>query len=192
MKKITKRIVHIIIFLSITLLLILSLIMSLRTSDTTQEVTDKAIDKISQFYIEEIAKSRTSLISDELDKRYNYVNNALDVITQKDLESPKTLRDYLGKMRKLYNIDTFALVDENGLVYTSHSTCSGKTRYPFLSKAITEPIYSTVLNYGGDKQLFLAVPVSGLYFNNSKITACFVEIDINQMMRSMAYRYENM
>ena len=29
-------------------------------------------------------------------------------------------------------------------------------------------------------------------FNNSKITACFVEIDINQMMRSMAYRYENM
>ena len=192
MKKITKRIVHIITFLSITLLLILSLIMSLRTSDTTQEVTDKAIDKISQFYIEEIAKSRTSLISDELDKRYNYVNNALDVITQKDLESPKTLRDYLGKMRKLYNIDTFALVDENGLVYTSHSTCSGKTRYPFLSKAITEPIYSTVLNYGGDKQLFLAVPVSELYFNNSKITACFVEIDINQMMRSMAYRYENM
>ena len=174
------------------LLLILFLIMSLRTADTTQEVTDKAIDKISHFYIEEIAKSRSSLISDELNKKYNYVNNALDVITQKDLESPKALRNYLGKMRKLYNMDTFALVDENGLVYTSHSTCSGKTRYPFLAKAITEPIYSTVLNYGGDKQLFLAVPVSGLYFNNSKITACFVEIDINQMMRSMAYRYENM
>ena len=126
-------------------LLILSLIMSLRTADTTQEVTDKAIDRISHFYIEEIAKSRSSLISDELDKKYNYVNNALDVISQKDLESTKALRNYLGKMRKLYNMDTFALVDEKGLVYTSHSTCSGKTRYPFLAKAITEPIYSTVL-----------------------------------------------
>ena len=192
MKKLTKRIIHIFTASSMVLLLILLLIMSLRTADTTQEVTDKAIDKISHFYIEEIAKSRTSLISDELDKKYNYVNNALDVISQKDLESPKALRSFLGKMRKLYNMDTFALVDENGLVYTSHSTCSGKTRYPFLAKAITEPIYSTVLNYGGDKQLFLAVPVSGIYFNNSKITACFVEIDINQMMRSMAYRYENM
>ena len=192
MKKLTKHIIHIFTVLLMILLLILFLIMSLRTADTTQEVTDKAIDKISHFYIEEIAKSRSSLISDELNKKYNYVNNALDVITQKDLESPKALRNYLGKMRKLYNMDTFALVDENGLVYTSHSTCSGKTRYPFLAKAITEPIYSTVLNYGGDKQLFLAVPVSGLYFNNSKITACFVEIDINQMMRSMAYRYENM
>ena len=171
---------------------ILFLIMSLKTADTTQEVTDKAVDKISHFYIEEIAKNRASLMSNELDKKYTYVNNALDVISQKDLESPKALRNYLGNMRKLYNMDTFALVDENGLVYTSHSTCSGKTRYPFLAEEITKPIYSTVLNYGGEKQLFLAVPVSGVYFNNSKITACFVEININQMMRTMTYRYDNM
>ena len=174
------------------LLIILFLILSVRTADTTKEVTDKAIDNISYFYIEEIAKNRASLISNELDKKYNYVNNALDIISQKDLESPKALRNYLGNIRRLYNMDTFALVDENGLVYTSHSTCSGKTRYPFLAEKITKPIYSTVLNYGGEKQLFLAVPVSGLYFNNSKITACFVEININQLMRSMAYRYDNM
>ena len=192
MNKQTKRVFQIIITSLIGLLIILFLIMSVRTADTTQEVTDKAIDKISHFYIEEIAKNRASLISNELDKKYNYVNNALEIISQKDLESPKALRNYLGNMRKLYNMDTFALVDENGLVYTSHSTCSGKTRYPFLAEKITKPIYSTVLNYGGEKQLFLAVPVTGVYFNNSKIIACFVEININQMMRSMTYRYENM
>lgn len=192
MNKQTKRVFQIIITSLMGLLIILFLIMSLRTADTTQEVTDKAIDKISHFYIEEIAKNRASLISNELDKKYNYVNNALDIISQKDLESPKALRNYLGNMRRLYNMDTFALVDENGLVYTSHSTCSGKTRYPFLAEKITKPIYSTVLNYGGEKQLFLAVPVTGVYFNNSKIIACFVEININQMMRSMTYRYDNM
>ena len=192
MNKQTKRVFQIIITSLMCLLIILFLIMSLRTADTTQEVTDKAIDKISHFYIEEIAKNRASLISNELDKKYNYVNNALDIISQKDLESPKALRNYLGNMRRLYNMDTFALVDENGLVYTSHSTCSGKTRYPFLAEKITKPIYSTVLNYGGEKQLFLAVPVTGVYFNNSKIIACFVEININQMMRYMTYRYDNM
>ncbi len=192
MRKATKRIIHIFTASSMTILIILLLIMSLKTANTTQGVTDKAIDKLSEFYIQEIAKSRASLISDELDKKYGYVNNALSVITQKDLESPKALRKYLGNMRKLYGMDTFALVDENGLVYTSHSTCSGKTRYPFLAEKITQPIYSTVLNYGGEKQLFLAVPVSGVYFNNSRITACFVEINIDQMMRSMTYRHENM
>ncbi len=192
MLKLKRRIIHIIITSVMTSLIIILLIMSLKTAATTQEVTDNAVDKISHFYIEEIAKNRASLISNELDKKYNYVNNALDVISQKDLESPKALRAFLGKMRKLYNMDTFALVDENGLVYTSHSTCSGKTRYPFLAEKISEPIYSTVLNYGGEKQLFLAVPVTGVYFNNSKITACFVEININQMMKSMTYRYDNM
>ncbi len=192
MKKLSKRIIQIAVASGMIIMTILLLIMSFKTADTTQEVTDKAIDKISHFYIEEIAKNRASLISNELDKKYNYVNNALDIITQKDLESTKALRNYLGNMRKLFNMDTFALVDENGLVYTSHSTCSGKTRYPFLAEEITKPIYSTVLNYGGEKQLFLAVPVSGVYFNNSKITACFVEININQMMKSMAYRYDNM
>jgi diguanylate cyclase (GGDEF)-like protein len=192
MKKLSKRIIQIAVASGMIIMTILLLIMSFKTADTTQEVTDKAIDKISHFYIEEIAKNRASLISNELDKKYNYVNNALDIITQKDLESTKALRNYLGNMRKLFNMDTFALVDENCLVYTSHSTCSGKTRYPFLAEKITEPIYSTVLNYGGEKQLFLAVPVSGIYFNNSKITACFVEININQMMKSMTYRYDNM
>ena len=192
MSKLTKRIIHIIIASSMTIMIFLLLIMSFKTADTTQEVTDKAVDKISHFYIEEIAKNRAALISNELDKKYNYVNNALDIISPKDLESPKALRNYLGNMRKLYNMDTFALVDENGLVYTSHSTCSGKTRFPFLAEKITKPIYSTVLNYGGEKQLFLAVPVSGVYFNNSKITACFVEININQMMKSMTYRYDDM
>ncbi len=192
MEKLTKRIIHISIALFLTVLIILLLFMSLKTANTTQGVTDKAIDKLSEFYIQEIAKNRVSLVSNELDKKYSYVNNALSVISQRDLESPKTLRTYLGNMKKLYGMDTFALVDENGLVYTSHYTCSGKTRYPFLTEKITKPIYSTVLNYGGEKKLFLAVPVSGIYFNNSKITACFVEINIDQMMRAMTYRHENM
>ena len=192
MSKLTKRIIHIITTICMTVMIILLLFLSLKTANTTEEVTDKAIDSISHFYIQEIAKNRTTIVSDELQKKYNYVNNALDIITQKDLESTKSLRNYLGNMRKLYNMDTFALVDENCLVYTSHSTCSGKTRYPFLAEKITKPIYSTVLNYGGAKQLFLAVPVSGIYFNNSKITTCFVEINIDQMMSSMTYRHENM
>ena len=148
MKKLSKRIINITVGSCMIIMTVLLLIMSFKTADTTQEVTDKAINKISHFYIEEIAKNRASLISNELDKKYNYVNNALDIITQKDLESTKALRNYLGNMRKLFNMDTFALVDENGLVYTSHSTCSGKTRYPFLAEKITKPIYSTVLNYG--------------------------------------------
>ena len=166
MKKSSKLVIHILTSIGISCVLVILLVMSIKTASATKKETDNAIDKLSHFYIEEIAKNRATLISDELVKKYNYVNNALSVISQKDLESLKSLRNYLGNMRKLFGVDVIALVDENGLVYTSHSTFSGKTRYPFLAEKITEPIYSTVLNYGGEKQLFLAVPVSGVYFNN--------------------------
>ena len=192
MQKKTKRLVHIITTTAIVILFIILLVLSLGTAKSTRSSTDKTIARLSQFYIEELAKNRLVLISDELEKKYNYVNNALSVISQEDLSSPKALRKYLGNIRKLFGVDTFALVDEDGLVYTAYSTFSGGTRYPCLAQQIKEPIYSTVLNYGGEKQLFMAVPVNGIYFNNSKITACFVEINIAQMMKSMTYRRNNM
>ena len=188
MKKHVKRIIQFSFVGFIVLLFLTLLILSLRTSEKTRQTTDSAITKLSSFFIQEIAKSRTTLVIEELAKKRNYINNALSVISEEDLSSVKNFRSYLGNMRNLFGLDTFALVDENGLVYTSHSTFSGQTRYPFLAQQITQPIYSTVTNYGGDKQLFMAVPVSGIYFNNSKITACFVEINIDQMMQAMTYR----
>ena len=192
MNKNTKRIIQLSTISSILILFTILLVLALRSSESTRRGTDVAIDKLSSFYIQELAKNRTSLITEELYKNRTYIDNALSVISQEDLSSVKALRSYLGKIRRLYGIDTFALVDEDGLVYTSHSTCSGKTRYPFLAEPIHETFYSTVLNYGGEIQLFMAVPVSGIYFNNSKITACFVEINIDQMMRAMTYRQDNM
>ena len=192
MKKNIKRIIQVCFLTFITILFLILLVFSLRTSETTRKTTDNAITKLSSFFIQEIAKSRTTLVVEELSKKRNYIDNALSVLSEDDLSSVKAFREYLGNMRNLFGLDTFALVDENGLVYTSHSTCSGKTRYPFLAQQITQPIFSTVTNYGGDKQVFMAVPVSGIYFNNSKITACFVEINIDQMMHAMTYRQDNM
>ena len=80
MLKLKRRIIHIIITSVMTSLIIILLIMSLKTADTTQEVTDKAVDKISHFYIEEIAKNRASLISNELDKKYNLAQIIVSII----------------------------------------------------------------------------------------------------------------
>ena len=134
MEKRKKHIIHIVTSTSILVILVLLLIMSFKTAKTTQGVTDNAIDQLSHFYIQEIAKNRATLISDELEKKYQNMNNALSIITQEDLESTESLRAYLGNIRSLFGVDTFALVDENGLVYTSYSTLSGKTDILSLQK----------------------------------------------------------
>ena len=112
MKKNTKRIIQISTLSSILILFTILLVIALRSSGSTRRGTDIAIDKLSSFYIQELAKNSTSLITEELVKNRTYIDNALSVISQEDLSSVKAFRGYLGKIRRLYGIDTFALVDE--------------------------------------------------------------------------------
>ena len=170
-------------------LLIISTVWNVHSA---QKQTQTVAERLSNFYIEELANRRVSIISDELKQNFQYVNNALESITKDDLASISSLRNYLGRIRRLYGVEKFSFVDQDGLVYTAHSTSTGKTRYPFLAQGLAEPLVTTVLNYGGEKLLFIAVPVYGIEFNGKMITACFAQVNIDQMVRSMTFRADNM
>ena len=173
----------------VLLLLILTTIWNVHTA---QEQTQAVAESVSDFYVEELATRRVTIISDALKQNFQYINNALESITKDDLSSVTSLRHYLEKIRRLYGVERFSFVDQDGLVYTAHSTSTGKTRYPFLASGLTEPLITTVLNYGGEKLLFIAVPVYGIEFDNKMITACFAQVNIDQMVRSMTFRADNM
>lgn len=159
---------------------------------SAQRQTQAVAESISDFYVEELANRRVTIISDALKQNFQYINNAIEAITKEDLSSISSLRNYLGRIRRLYDVEKFSFVDQDGLVYTAHSTSTGKTRYPFLAQGLTEPLVTTVLNYGGEKLLFIAVPVFGIEFDGKMITACFAQVNIDQMVRSMTFRAENM
>lgn len=147
--------------------------------------TNQAVNRVSEFYLEELAGRRAQVVSEELKKNVAYMENALSIIEDYNLESQESLRSFLGKVRKLYGVDKFALVDENGIVYTQHSTTSGLSRYSFLSEDLTEPVISTLNLYGARKQVVLAIPVEGLAFQGTDITTCFIQINIDQMLSSL-------
>ena len=81
------------------------------------------------------------------------MDNALAVLDEADLRSQGTLRRFLGKVKELYDVDKFALVDENGIVYTEYSTASGLERYSFLSEELTGPMITISNLYGTSKQV---------------------------------------
>ncbi len=159
---------------------------------SAQRQTQLVADSVSNFYIEELANRRVAIISDALKHNFQYMQNALDLITGDDLASVSSLRSYLGRIRRLYGVEKFSFVDEDGLVYAAHSTSTGKSRYPFLAQGLYEPLVTTVLNYGGEKLLFIALPVNGIKFDKKKIVACFAQVNIDQMMQSMTLRADNM
>lgn len=174
-----------VIIASILLLTTIWVLNSARTG------TSEAVDKVSEFYLEELAGRRAQVVEEELNNNLAYIENALDVLDESDLKSQETLRSFLGKVKKLYGVDKFALVDENGIVYTQHSTASGLSRYPFLSEELTEPVISTANLYGAKKQVILAAPVENIVFQGAQMKVCFIQLNIDEMLSSLTLQASN-
>ena len=187
--KINKNKISIIGIAFIILSLIFGTIVNVQSA---QKETQSVAENVSKFYIEELANRRVSIITDALNQNFHYINNAISSITEDDLKSVTNLRHFLGKIRRLYGVQKFSFVDEDFLVYSEHSTITGRSRYSFLAEGFSEPHVTTVLNYGGEKLLFIAIPVSGIEFNGKMITACFAQVNIDQLVRSMTFRADNM
>lgn len=113
------------------------------------------------------------------------MESALAVLEDSDLESEEALRSFLGKMKKLYGVDRFALADEDGVVYTEFDTASGLDQYDFLSYKVTEPVISTSNLYEDKKQVILAIPVEDIYFQGKQLCVCFLRINIDEMLSSL-------
>ncbi len=153
--------------------------------------TRQAVDQVSEFYLEELAGRRAEVVTDELKTHFTYMENALGILEDRDLESQESLRRFLGRIKKLYDVDRFVLVDENGIVYTEHSTVSGLSRYSFLSEELTGPVVRTSNLYGARKQVILAVPVEDIRFQGARIKVCFTQVNIDEMLSSLTLKTGN-
>lgn len=161
------------------------LLTSIWVSSMARAGTSQAVSRVSEFYLEELAGRRAEVVSEELKNGFAYMKNALEILDESDLESEETLQEFLGKVKKLYGIDRFALVNENGIVYTEHDTTSGFSKYSFLSEELTEPVISTANLHGAKKQVILAAPVENVDFMGSQIKVCFIQINIDEMISSL-------
>mgnify|MGYP001040850826 FL=1 len=161
------------------------LITTVWVAASAQSSTNEAVARVSEFYLDELAGRRALVVSEELKTNFDHMDRAMSILDSSDLESQASLREFLGRVQQLYGVNRFALVDENGVVYTQHSTTSGLSRYPFLAQELTEPVISMSNLYGARKQVVLATPVEGISFQGAQIKVCFTQINIADMLSSL-------
>ena len=161
------------------------LLTTIWVSNSARKSTSQAVSRVSDFYLEELAGRRAQVVAEELRKGFGYIENALYIMDATDLESLETLHKFFRRVKKLCGIERFALVDENGIVYTEFYTESGIGRYNFLSEELTGPLISTEKPDGVRKQVVLAMPVDNIIFQGARIEACFIQLDIESMLSSL-------
>ena len=68
-------------------ILLLIMVSTVRNVQSAQKQTQIVAERVSNFYIEELANRRVTIVSDALKQNFQYMHNALDSITSDDLAS---------------------------------------------------------------------------------------------------------
>ena len=116
--------VSVIATFGVIILFLIILVSNIILSCSSRKNTNIAVDKVSEFYIEELAKNSAKNVSELLRRNYDFIVNAIKIVTNDDLKSVKSLRKYIHKIKTLYNIYSLVFVDENGLAYTDYLKCA--------------------------------------------------------------------
>lgn len=182
-------------FLTITGALIVAAViigMTVWMSSGARDATDQAVEQVSSFYLHELASRRSQSVSGVIDSRIGQMKNALKVLSPEDLASQESLRSFIGKVQILYGLDLLAFVDEEDVVYTQYATYMGGSRYDFLSRISSEEsMISTINLYGVKKQICIAIPIQDLSFMGKGLKACFIEVNIDDFIDTLAFDAEN-
>ena len=158
---------------------------------STRDDTMKAVRSVSLLYLDELAGRREQVVESNLKNRIEDIHIAVSLMTESDLGDSEHLQAYQARMKQLYNIEKFAFVDTEGLIYTSQGTETNIGDYHFDYRTISEPEISILNLHTADKKVIIAVPVDRLPFMGRELIVCFMEINMEEMLQGLSLHSKN-
>ena len=148
--------------------------------------TKEAVRNVSLLYLDELALRREQVVSSALDTYIRNMDTAIGLMESKDLESKESLQKYQTRIKQMYNLEKFAFVDEDGVIYTSRGTRSDIDQYGFDYQNLTG-VEILIKNINSkDKTVIIAMPVDELPFEGKKLVACFIEISMENLLEGVS------
>ena len=153
--------------------------------------TETAVHAVSLLYLDELAGRREQVVSNNLKDKTEVIRVAVSLMSEDDLSDMAHLQAYQARMKQLFRLEKFAFVDQNGLIYTSKGTQTNIADYGFDYKTLSEPSISVLNPTAEDKQAVIAVPIEPLAFGGEKLTVCFMEISMQELLAGVSMNSQN-
>ena len=165
------------------------------TGRSARKDTVDAVRSVSMLYMDELAGRRVQVVEDNLNENIRIIRIAVDLIDEaEDLRDLEHMRSYQRYMKTLFNLDRFAFVDEDGLVYTADEGITDEIgQYAFDHETLSEPEISVKNLETADKKVVIAAPIRdrGYTINGKALVACFEEIDMDVMLQGVSMRSQD-
>ena len=153
--------------------------------------TEKAVNSVSLLYLEELAGRRAQVVSSSLNYYLEKIHIAISLIEEDDLKSVENLQRYQDRMKKLYSLEKFAFVDNEGVIYTALGTQTDIDQYPFDYKTLRRDKILIKDVSKLDKKVIIAVPLDSMRLTDKELKVCFIEIAMSNMLDMVSLQTDN-
>ena len=174
-----------------TVVAVILVLGTLWTGQNANKDTETAVRTVSLLYLDELAGRREQVVASTLNNYIRNMDAAIGVLDKDDLSSVEHLQAYQARMKQLYDLEKFAFVDTDGLIYTSRGTRTNIDQYHFDYNKLVEPEISIKYLESDNKKVIIAMPVDRLPFEGKHLVVCFMEIDMENMLKALSIQSNN-
>ena len=156
--------------------------------------TSEAARSVSLLYLDELAGRREQVVENNLKDNIKVIRVALGLLKEEDLKDLDHLCAYQRQIKQLFNLERFAFVDEEGLVYTADDGIRDEMdQYDFDQRTLAVPEISLKNVAGTEKKVVIAVPTQDLEIriDGKRLVACFMEIDMDVMLSGVSMKSQD-
>ena len=153
--------------------------------------TEQAVRSVSLLYLDELAGRRVQVVAGNLQDKVHDMHVALELMSEEDFSDLAHLQAYQSRIKQLFNLDKFAFVDGDGLIYTALGKQDNIGDYAFDYRTLSGPEVSVLNPETGEKKVVIALPAGNIPFEGKELVVCFMEIDMEEMLRGVSIATNN-
>ncbi len=184
---------HIVVVGSIIVIAIL-VFGTIWTGQSARKDTAKAVSKVSHLYLDELAGRREKVVENNLNDNIRVMEIALGMIDEKSLVNIEHLRAYQQDMKRLFKLERFAFVDEEGSTYTANEGITQDVNlYSFDYKNLSKVEISVRKVSNTEKNVVIAMPLRDrkFFLGGKQLLVCFMEINMDIMLSGVSMKSQS-
>jgi len=151
--------------------------------------TADAARSVSLLYLDELAGRREQVVGNNLQHNINDVQTAVSLLSSEDLSDLDHMRAYQRNMKRLLNLERFAFVDADGLIYTADEGVRDEMDlYGFDHLTLSGPEIQVRTGGNGKKTVVIALPIrdKNCFIGGKQLVACFSEQNMDVMLQGVS------
>ena len=159
------------------------------TAQNAHKDTADAARSVSLLYLDELAGRREQVVGNNLQDNIHDVQTAVGMLSAEDLSNLDHMRNYQRNMKRLLNLERFAFVDTDGLIYTADEGVRDEMNlYGFNHLTLSGPEIQVKNGNDGKKTVVIAMPIrdQNCFIDGKQLVACFTEQDMDVMLQGVS------